>query len=152
MLFRCIATKYNYTCTFTDMHIRAETSFTVNDDFNEQTNTLLYKNINLSPFILKGWFFFCLRGELERETDCYIDPSSSTTIWALLSHLGLGCSTVVLTSTYSLWLEPPRHLVILFSKAHLLPQFFRLFTQVLLLIDGSVEGNYIKVLQSWIWH
>ena len=35
------------------------------------------------------------------------------------------------------------HLVILFSNIHLLLLFFRLFTQVHLLTDGSVEGQYI---------
>ena len=37
-------------------------------------------------------------------------------------------------------------LVILFSKIHLLRLFFRLFTQVHLLIDGSVEGQYITIV------
>ena len=37
----------------------------------------------------------------------------------------------------------PGQLVILLSHAHLLLLFFRLFTQVYLLIDGSVEGQYI---------
>ena len=41
------------------------------------------------------------------------------------------------------WLEPSGHLVILLSYVHLLPLFFRLFTQVHLLIDGSVKGQYI---------
>ena len=36
----------------------------------------------------------------------------------------------------------PGDLVILFSDVHLLPLFFRLFTQVRLLIDGSVEVLY----------
>ena len=40
-------------------------------------------------------------------------------------------------------LEPSVHLVILLSNVHLLPLFFRLFTQVHLLIDSSVEGQYI---------
>ena len=43
------------------------------------------------------------------------------------------------------WLEPPRHLVILFSNAHLLLLFFFLFTQVHLLTDSSVEGQYITI-------
>ena len=37
------------------------------------------------------------------------------------------------------------HLVILLLNVHLLPLFFRLFTQVHLLIDGSVEGKYVTV-------
>ena len=41
------------------------------------------------------------------------------------------------------WLEPSGHLVILLSNAHLLLLFFHLFTPVHLLIDSSVEGQYI---------
>ena len=80
-----------------------------------------------------------------------------STIAARLLHLGWGCSTVghwrlqspqsvswfSLRHPVSNWLEPPGHLVILFSNAHLLSLFFRLFTQVHLLTDGSVEGQYI---------
>ena len=39
-------------------------------------------------------------------------------------------------------LNRPGHMVILLSNVHLLPLLFRLFTQVHLLIDGSVEGQY----------
>ena len=50
-----------------------------NDDFNERTNTLLYK-IYLLLFILervakglrKGWSWLCVRGELETRTGCNI--------------------------------------------------------------------------------
>ena len=43
-------------------------------------------------------------------------------------------------------LEPSGHLVIFLSNVHLLPLFFRLFTQVYLLIDDSVEGQYITII------
>ena len=43
-------------------------------NFNERTNTLLYKNISLTLFS-KGGCFSCVRGELETGTDCYIDPN-----------------------------------------------------------------------------
>ena len=74
----CIAT-HNGTCTFTNIHLHAETSLTGNDDFNERTNTLLYRNINLSHFILEriDVSVVCVRDVLETGTDCYIDPSSS---------------------------------------------------------------------------
>ena len=88
--------------------------------------------------------------------DCYIDPSSYSTIAALLSHLGLGysaggqkgpkalCLELVLTSASRIQLtRTSRQLVILFSNVQQLPLFFRLFTQVHLLNDGSVEGQYI---------
>ena len=44
-------------------------------------------------------------------------------------------------------------LVILLFNVHLLPLFFRLFTQVLLLIDGSVEGQYVTILvyNDFMW-
>ena len=41
------------------------------------------------------------------------------------------------------------HQVILLSHDHLLPLFFRLFTQVHLLIDRSVEGQYITYRIQW---
>ena len=103
--------------------------------------------------------FFVYEKWVETKTDCYIDPSSSSTIAALLSHLGLGCSTVghwgpkalclklVLTSASCLQLtRTAGYLVILFSNVHLLPLFFHLFTQVNLLTDGSVEGQYITII------
>ena len=37
-------------------------------------------------------------------------------------------------------------LVIFLFDAHLVPLFFRLFTQVHLLIDGSVEGQYVTII------
>ena len=46
-------------------------------DFNERTNTLLYKNISLSFYSRKGWCWLCVRGELETWTDCYILTQSS---------------------------------------------------------------------------
>ena len=51
-------------------------------NFNERTNTLLYKNIISHTLFSKGWWLLCVRDELETETDCYIDPA------VLLSHLG----------------------------------------------------------------
>ena len=101
-------------------------------------------------------FVFVVEKWAETRMGCYIDPISSSLIAALLPHLGLGCSTGVTKSPkssvwswFSLrhlvynWFTPSRHLVILFSNVHLLPLFFHLFTQVHLLIDGSVEGQYI---------
>ena len=72
------------------------------------------------------------------------------TIAALLPHLGWSCSTVAqsplstagLNSASCLQLTQAVYaLVILLFNVHLLPLF--LFTQVHLLIDGSVEGQYI---------
>ena len=92
-------------------------------------------------------------------TDCYIDPkfffnhsSTSFSSW-------LGCSTVdhwgpqspQSASWFSRlhplfnWLKPSVHLVILLFNDHLLPLFFRLFIQVHLLIDSSVEDQNITL-------
>ena len=63
-------------------------------NFNERTNTLLYKNIPLTFYSWKGWCWLCVRGELETGTDCYILTQVLLIIAALLSQLGWGCSTV----------------------------------------------------------
>ena len=81
------------------------------------------------------------------------------TIAALLLQLGWCCSTVGhngpkpsvcrwLSMRYlvSNCLKPSVHLVILLFNAHLPPPFFRLFTQVHLLINGLVKGQYITTI------
>ena len=45
--------------------------------FNERTNTLLYKNIYLSHFILERDVSVVSERWVETRTDCYIDPNSS---------------------------------------------------------------------------
>ena len=40
-------------------------------NFNERTNTLLYKNISLTLYSWKGWCWLCVRGELSWESICY---------------------------------------------------------------------------------
>ena len=54
----------------------------IKTNFNERTNTLLYKNISLTLYSRKGRCWLCARDEQETGTDCYIDPA------VLLSHLG----------------------------------------------------------------
>ena len=116
-------------------------------NFNERTNTFLYKT-------KKGWSWLCVRDKLETGTDCYIDPA------VLLSHLGWVAKPWVIESPkpsvyrwlsirhlVSNWLRPSVHLVILQFKVHLLPLFFRLFTQVPLLIDWSIEGQYVTQIR-----
>ena len=109
-------------------------------------------------------FLVCVRDELETGTDCYIDhkfffdqSSTSFSSW-------LGCSTVGHWGSQSPqsaswfsrwhplfnWLKLPGHLVILLSNVHPLPLFFRLFRQVHLLIDGSVEGQYITIVDIFL--
>ena len=66
-----------------------------------------------------------------------------------LSAAGFHCGVLFPTNS-----NRPGHLVILLSHVHRLPLFIRLFTQVHLLIDGSVEGQYITIFTgtsgSWL--
>ena len=63
-------------------------------NFNERTNTLLYKNIPLTFYSRKGWCWLCVRGELEMGTDCYILTQSSSDHSRTSFAFWLGCSTV----------------------------------------------------------
>ena len=121
-------------------------------NFNERTNTLLYKNISLTLYSRKGWCLCCVWW-VETGTDSYIDPSSLDHNCTFASWLGLfnrgslrdaalslqaGSHSDIPVST-NLTPRAP----IFFHTAHLLPLFFRLFTQVHLLIDSSVKSQYI---------
>ncbi len=64
-----------------------------NDNFNEWTNTFLYKYIPLTFYSRKGWCFFCVRGELETETDCYILTQSFSDHSSTSFVFRLGCLT-----------------------------------------------------------
>ena len=64
-------------------------------NFNEQTNTLLYKNMSLTLYSRKGWCWLCVRGELEiGDRLLFWHKVLLATIAALLPHLGWGCSTM----------------------------------------------------------
>ena len=128
-------------------------------NFNEQMNTLLYKNISLTLYSRKGDISCVWEVSWRRGQTAILTPSSSSTIAAFLSHLGWVaqpwvtegskpsvCKLVLMLAsslqlTWIVW-----HLVILLFNAHLLPLFFCLFTQVHLLINGSVEGQYITIV------
>ena len=92
---------------------------------------------------------------VETGTDCYIDSSSSLDYsstsfasWQGLLNRG-SLKAQPSASWFSLWhsclnwLTASGTLSIFFLNVHLLPLFFGLFTQVHLLIDGSVEGQCI---------
>ena len=64
-----------------------------NDDFNEQTNTLLYKNITLTLYSRKG-DVSCVWEVSWRRTDCYILTPSSFDHSSTSFAFWLGCSTV----------------------------------------------------------
>ena len=92
------------------------------------------------------------------------DGDRLSTIAALLLHLGLVAQRWVTEGPkpsvcwwFSIrhlvlnWLRPSVHLVILLFNVHLFPLFFRLFTQVHLLIDGSVEDQYVtKIPEKFV--
>ena len=118
-----------------------------NDDFNERTNTLLYKNISLTLYSRKGWCWLCVRGELKTGTDCYILTPSPSDHSSTSIAFWLGCSTVghwgpkalclplALSSASCLQLAPTLtgssrlgHLVIWLSNIYLLLLFLHLFT------------------------
>ena len=73
----------------------------------------------------------------------------------LLSHFGSGCwgpkpcRWISLRYIVSYWVQltqtvcAPGYIIV---YVHLLPLFFRLFTQVQFLIDGSVKGQYVTFL------
>ena len=129
-------------------------------NFNEWTNeqTSLGK-CNLSHLILERVMLVVCERWAGNENRLLYWPQVLLTIAALPSHLGWSRSTVchwgpkalclllALTSAFSLQLTLTIcALVILLFNAYLLPLFFRLFTQVHFLIDGSVEGQYIILL------
>ena len=60
-------------------------------NFNERTNTLLYKNISLTLYSRKGWCWLCVRGEFETGTDCYILTPSSSNHRCTFFAFWLGC-------------------------------------------------------------
>ena len=82
-------------------------------NFNERTNTLLYKNISLTLYSRKGWCWLCVRGELETGTDSYIlTPSSSDhsstsfSSWLWLLNRGSHFGILSPTDSNCNWLKP----------------------------------------------
>ena len=113
---------------------------------------------NLSHFILERvMFVVCERWAGDRDRLLYW-PKFFLTHSSTSSSSWLGCSTVshwgpkalnlqldlnsalCLQLTRTVW--APGYIIV---YAHLFLLFFRLFTQVHLLIDGSVEGQYMTV-------
>ena len=135
-------------------------------NFNERTNTLLYKNIISHTLFSKGLMLVVYeRWVGDGDRLLHIDPQVLLTITALLFHLGRGCSTVgqwgskpSVCSWFSLcwnpisnWLKPSVSWLYFCLKS----TYFRLFTQVHLLIDGLVEGQYVtleKIHKKWLIH
>ena len=133
----------------------------IRTSMNERTHFLI--KIYLSQFILESvdvgcvWEMTWRRGQIVILTQSSSDNSSTS------SSSWLGCSTVghrgpkalclplALISASCPQLTPTGsnclvHQVIQLSHVHILPLFFRLFTQVHLLTDSSVEGQYVTVI------
>ena len=127
---------------------------------NEHTSLYIY----LSHFILERVDVGCVwEMSLRREQTATYWPKVLLTIAALFPHLGWGCSTVGHWGSQALSLQADSHAGILFPNRLqlqlemeltqavcgtwlyncLTSTCFCLFTQVHLLIDGSVEGQYI---------
>ncbi len=115
--------------------------------------------IYLSHFILERVMFFVCERWAETRTGCYFDPSSSrdhsstsSSSWLGLLNCGslraqsplsaAGSHFGILSPTNS---NRPGILVILLSHVHLLLLFFHLFRMGRLLIENSVEGQYITM-------
>ena len=123
-------------------------------NFNERTNTLLYKNIPLTLYSRNGDVFCVWEVSWRWGQTVILTQSSSCDHSSTSFSSWLGCSTVGhwgpkaaglnLASCLQLT-QAICMLVILLFNAHLLPLFFRLFTLVHLLIDSSVEGQYITL-------
>ena len=124
--------------------------------------THFFIKIYLSHFILERvMLLVCERWVGDGDRLLFWPKVLLTTIAALLSHLGWVaqpwvtegpipsvCRWFSREHLVSNWLQLQLTqavcvLVIFLFDVHLLPLFFRLFTQVHLLIDGSVEGQYV---------
>ena len=131
-----------------------------NERMNEQTHFFI--KIYLSYFIIvRVMFLVCERWVGDKGRLLYWPKILLSTKAALLSHLGwvaqlwvtegrksLVCRLILMLASYLQLTQAICALVILLFNAHLLPLFFRLFTQVHLLIDSSVKGQYITHLNS----
>ena len=74
-------------------YMRKHSQHNIRTSMNERTHFFI--KIYLSHFIRKGWWWLCVRGELETETDCYIlTKSSSRDHSSTSSSSWLCCSTV----------------------------------------------------------
>ena len=131
-----------------------------NDDFNEWTNTLLYKNISLTLYSREGWCWLCVRGELETRTDCCIltqssSDHSSISFSFLAELLNRGslkaqtpCMELVLTplASYLQLTQPVCVLVIFLLAVHLLPLIYTGASFDWRLGRGSIFNNRSALL------
>ena len=130
---------------------------------NERTHFFI-KNISLTLYSRKD-DVVCERWAGNRDRLLYW-PKVLLTIAALLSHPGWAaqpcitegrkpsvCKLIIMLAFPLQLTQTVCALVILLFNVHLLLPFFCLFTQVHLLIDGSIEGQYITGIlgtDEWI--
>ena len=131
-------------------------------NFNERTNTLLYKNIISHTLFSKGWWLLCVRDELETGTDCYIDPA------VLISHLGWVaqpwvtegpkpsvCRWLSIRHLVSNWLKPsraPGYIIISRPPASaVLPLIYTGASLDWQLGRGSIYNSNIHTPILWGW-
>ena len=107
-------------------------------NFNERTNTLLYKNIISHNLFSKGWCWLCVRGELETGTDCYILTQSSSDHSSTSSSSWLGllkCGSLRAASRQSASPQSASW----FSRWHLVPNWLQLQLE----LTQAVCGNWL---------
>ena len=134
-------------CTYTNIHWHTETSLTGNDDFNNERIHFFIKILISHSLFSKGWCLLCVRDELETGTDLFwpkfffaYSSTSSSSWMGLLNRGSLRAQSPQSASWFS-----SLGILSLTHSNHLTPTCFHLFTQVHLLIDGSVEGQYITL-------
>ena len=94
-----------YLNTYTTINISRDI---IKHNFNERTNTLLYKNISLTHYSRKGEVVVIERWAGDRNRLLYW-PQVLLTITALLPHLGWGCSTYEQPQSHALNLQADSH-------------------------------------------
>ena len=150
----CVIMLYNHIQIYAEHKHNNELQWT-----NEYTTN---KNISLTLYSRLGDVSCVWEMSWRRRQTAILTPSSSSTIAALLSHLDWVAQPWVTEGSKTLSLQAgshtgilspsdsnrPGHLVIFLFNVHLLPLFFRLFIQVHLLTDSSVEGQYITITRT----
>ena len=122
---------------------------------NERTHFFI--KIYLSHFILERVDVSCVWEAILTPSSSDHSSTSSSSWLGLLNRGSLGAASSQSANWFSHWHLVPNWLqlqltqaacvlVIFLFDAHLLPLFFRLFTQVHLLIYSSVEGQYVTIV------
>ena len=90
------------------------------------------------------WFSNCRPMEQQNLREDYFFDIIILLIWGFFIQAQPSASSFSFWYSCLNWLTAGGTLSIFFLNAHLLPLFFGLFILVTLLIDGSVEGQYIS--------